>query len=88
MASRDRKIFSTPYVSIIIQFLYSRFQRKIIYGKLPLYCMHLLAVATMVILNDNAREAIRLHKVEMFEAQAAGLPFEKPQPVDSSAIAF
>ena len=50
--------------------------------------MHLLAVAIMVILNDNARYEITLHKMEKAEAEELGQPFDKTLPVDSSVIAF
>ena len=42
----------------------------------------------MVVLNDNARYEIYKHKLEKAEALEQGLPFDKVQPVDHSAIAF
>ena len=50
--SRNNELFDTPYVKIIIQFLYSRFRAQIMKRKLPLYVIHLASVVTMFILND------------------------------------
>ena len=57
MNLQSRTIFETDYVSIVIQFLYSRFREAIISTKLPLYIFHLFAVLLMIVCEEGIRDA-------------------------------
>ena len=51
----DKGIFESEYVSIVIQFLYSRFRDKIVRTKLPLYVIHLISVLLASITHERLR---------------------------------
>ena len=56
MKVQDSRIFATDYVTIVIQFLYSRFRDKIVTQKLPFYIAHLASVLLGVVFNDLLRD--------------------------------
>lgn len=68
LAKRNRDVFMTPYMKIIIQFLYEAYSAKIKLLLLPPYLAHLLAANLQIYGNESDRAL----KLEKFLLQAGG----------------
>lgn len=48
----NKEMLGTPYIEIIIEFLYNKFSSKIMKGIMPLYFMNYILIFIMIILAE------------------------------------
>jgi hypothetical protein len=58
LKKKNRDIFMTPYMMIIIQFLYEIYSRRIKLMLLPPYIAHLIFVNIQLFVNEHMRDLI------------------------------
>tara|TARA_B110000285_G_C15087848_1_gene597246 strand:- start:497 stop:1342 length:846 start_codon:yes stop_codon:yes gene_type:complete len=56
LRKKNREVFMTPYMQIIIQFLYDAYSRRIMLALLPPYLLHLLFVNIQLFANESMRD--------------------------------
>jgi hypothetical protein len=52
---KNKNLFVTPYIQIIIDYLYKQYRRKIIMMMMPPYVVHLALVYLLIILSERDR---------------------------------
>ena len=71
LKKKNRDIFMTPYMKIIIQFLYEIYSRRIKLLLLPPYLGHLVFVNIQLFVNEHKRDL-----VEVMEHQPSNLDIQ------------
>lgn len=56
LKKKNREVFMTPYMQIIIQFLYKQYSQRIMIALLPPYMLHLLFVNLQLFSNEAMRD--------------------------------
>lgn len=56
LRKKNREVFMTPYMQIIIQFLYDAYSRRIMLALLPPYLFHLMFVNIQLFANESMRD--------------------------------
>ena len=56
LKKKNREVFMTPYMQIIIQFLYKKYSQRIMIALLPPYLLHLLFVNLQLFSNEAMRD--------------------------------
>jgi len=65
LRKKNREVFMTPYMQIIIQFLYDAYSKKIMLTLLPPYIVHLIFVNIQIFANENMRAFQSIDEVEL-----------------------
>ena len=55
LKKKNREVFMTPYMQVVIQFMYEAYRHRIVYNLLPIYAVHLLFVNLYIFFVENMR---------------------------------
>jgi hypothetical protein len=53
---KNKEVFMTPYIMIVIEFLYTKYSEKIMMRLMPPFMLHLLSVFFLIYLSEKERE--------------------------------
>jgi len=56
LKQQNKDIFMTPYIEIVIEFLYNQFRDKIMQNLLPPYILHLAAIQATIWVSELHRK--------------------------------
>tara|TARA_B110000285_G_C14616451_1_gene377201 strand:- start:133 stop:345 length:213 start_codon:yes stop_codon:yes gene_type:complete len=62
LKKKNRDVFMTPYMKIIVEFLYEIYSYRIKIVLLPPYLAHLAFVNIQLFVNENLREIVEILK--------------------------
>ena len=57
LRQQNKDIFVTPYISIIIEFLYKKYSERIMQRLMPPFMFHLVAVMLLILFSERERDA-------------------------------
>ena len=63
LRQQNKDIFMTPYIQIVIEFLYQKYSASIKKYLMPPFLMHLIAVFVLIFLSEMERDDLIYHDV-------------------------
>lgn len=59
LRQQNKEIFMTPYIMIVIEFMYKKYAEKIMRRLMPPFMFHLVAVLLLIFFSEIERTAIK-----------------------------